>query len=267
MERTSTSVENMRGKEVLVIILLLTFLLVALFWVATQIFQLKGLPLYFTQIGLYLLLFLLACWGLKQEQMALPIGRRQILEALAWTLVSWLFFVLLIQVLGMLRLADELQALKNIPAWKIGLQILSAWVFVGMGEEILFRGYVLNALRRHFTRGTDRRRIGVAFILSSVFFSLWHFPSRLTWLISGEVDLVLFLVSFLALFLLGLGYAWLFVRSENILLTGLVHGLSDLPLLGKGTDLTAIILLAAIGCVEISRWIARKKGARERIHA
>jgi membrane protease YdiL (CAAX protease family) len=255
----STPIEKNRGKAVLIIIMALTFVLVVIFWMTIQLYQLKGLPLYFMQLGLYLIFYLLAWWGLKQERITLPVNARLVLEALAWSLVGWLFFVLLIQLLGLARLPEEFQALKNTPAWKTGAQILSNWFFVGMGEEVLFRGYFLKAFWRHFIIGTDRRRTVVAFLLVSAFFSLWHLPSRITWLISGELDLVMLLVSLLTLFLLGLGYAYLFVRSDNILLTGLVHGLLDFPLVGKNSQMTPIILVVAMSCVEIARLTRRKK--------
>ena len=260
MENTSTPIEKDRGKAVLVLIMVLTLVLVTLYWAAIQVFQLEGLTLYFMQLGLYLIYFLLACWGLKQEQISLPINTRRILEALAWTLVGWLLFLLLIHLLGAVRLPEELQALKNTPAWKIGAKILSTWFFVGMGEEVLFRGYFLKAFRRHFTRGTDRRRTVAAVLLVSAFFSLWHLPIRISWLISGELDLALLLVSHLVLFLLGIGYAYLYIRSDNILLTGLVHGVSNYPLVGVNSQMSAIILVAAIGCVEITRLISGRKG-------
>ncbi|MBN2257576.1 MAG: CPBP family intramembrane metalloprotease [Anaerolineaceae bacterium] len=259
MENTSTPTEKNRGKAVVVLIMVLTLVLVTLYWAAIQVFQLEGLTLYFMQLGLYLVYFLLACWGLKQEQISLPINARRILEALAWTLVGWLVFLLFIQLLGAARLPEEFQALKDTPAWKIGAKILSTWFFVGMGEELLFRGYFLKAFRRHFTQGTDRRRTVGAVLLVSAFFSLWHLPIRISWFISGELDLIMLLVSLLVLFVLGLAYAYLFIRSDNILLTGLVHGVSDYPLVGINSQMTAIILAVAIGCVEISRLISGRK--------
>jgi membrane protease YdiL (CAAX protease family) len=259
MENSSFQIERKGGKNVLVTILGLAFVVVVLFWVVVQLFQLEALPLYFTQLGLYLVLYLLAWWGLKQEQIKLPVNVRLILKALAWSLVSWLVFLLIIQLLGIVRLSEEFQALNNTSAWRIGAQILSTWIFVGIGEEVLFRGYILKAFLTHFTHGTDRRRMAVAILSVSAIFALWHLPGRIIWLITGEIDLVLFLISLLVLFVLGIGYAYLFIRSENILLTGLVHGLSDFPLIGKDSQLTPIILIAAIGCVEITRLITRRK--------
>jgi membrane protease YdiL (CAAX protease family) len=247
------------GKAVLAIIIAFAVLATILFWVAIKQFQLQGLPLYFSQLGLYLFFYLLAWWGMKQEQISLPVTKRLIVEALAWSLVSWVVFVLLIQLFGLAQLSEEFLALQKIPAWKIGMQMLSTWLFVGLGEEVLFRGYFLKAFWRHFTIESDRRRMVKAALLSSAFFSLWHLPVRIAQVISGELDWVTLLVSLLMLFLLGLGFTYLFIRSDNIILTGLVHGLVDYPLVGKNTQLSFIILLVAIGCVEIARLAARKK--------
>lgn len=259
MENTLFPTQNNRGKATLVTLMALSFIVVILFWIVIQSFKLSGLPLYFTQLGLYLVLYLFAWWGMRHERLYPQVNGRLILKALAWSLIGWLVFLLFIQVLGMARLPEEFQALRDTPAWKIGAQILSTWFFVGLGEEVLFRGYFLKAFLRHFTQGTDRRRTVVAVLVTSAFFSLWHLPNRVLWLVTGEVDLVTFLISFLVLFLLGIGYSYLFIRSDNILLAGLVHGLSDYPLVGMSTQMAPIILLTAIGCVEITRWVARAR--------
>jgi membrane protease YdiL (CAAX protease family) len=259
MENTSAAIETNRRKTALVIVIALAFIIVSLFWTAIQLFHWEGLPLYFLQLGLYLFLFLVALWGLRQDQITLPIDAQRIVEALAWSAVGWLLFLLIIQLLGIAQLPGEFQALKDTPAWRTGAKILSTWFFVGIGEEVLFRGYHLQAFRRHLTRGTSRQQMVTAILFTSAFFSLWHLPNRILWFMTGEINIVLFLISMLILFLLGMGYAYLFVRSDNILLAGLVHGLSDFPLVGMSTQLTPIILLGAIGCVEIARLIAKNK--------
>jgi membrane protease YdiL (CAAX protease family) len=259
MENTANLIKKNWGKEVLIIIMALAFIIVILYWMAINTFHLEALPLYFMQLGLYLFLFLLALRGLRQEQITLPINARRILEALIGTLVSWLFFLLFIQLLGLAKLPEEFQALQNSPVWRTGAKVLSTWFFVGIGEEVLFRGYFLQAVLQHFTSGTTRRRKVAASLLVSAVFSIWHLPNRILWLMSGEIDLVLFLISLFVLFLLGLGYTYLFVRSENILLAGLVHGVSDFPLVGMQTQMTPILLLVAIGYVEITHLIARRK--------
>ncbi|BCX03833.1 MAG: hypothetical protein KatS3mg053_1771 [Candidatus Roseilinea sp.] len=259
MENTFAPIERNRERTALVVIMVLTFVLAILFSIAISLFQLKGLLSYVIQLGIYLILYLLAWWGLKQEQITLPINARLMLEALVWSLVGWLIFVLLIQWLGLTQVSEEFQTLMNTPAWMTGAQILSDWFFVGMGEEVLFRGYFLQAFRRHFTSGTDRRRTIVAILVVSAIFSLWHLPLRISWLISGQLDLVMLLVSLLVVFLMGIGFAYLFVRSDNILLAGFVHGVVNLPLVGMNSQLSPIILVVAIGCVEISRLMTGRK--------
>lgn len=79
------------------------------------------------------------------------------------------------------------------------------------------------------------------------------------------MNIPMFMLWELALFCLGIGFAYLVIRTKNILLVGLVHGLMDFPLIGLKTQLSFIILLAAIGCVEIARLITRKKEVTSRI--
>ncbi len=68
------------------------------------------------------------------------------------------------------------------------------------------------------------------------------------------------LISLGMLFLLGIGFSILFIRSQNIFLVGLIHGLMDYPLTGMDTNLSFIILLAAIAFVEFIRFLKREKG-------
>lgn len=196
---------------------------------------------------------------MKHERISLPIDTPRLVAAVTWPVVGWLFFLLIIQSLGLIQLPEALQVLTNTPAWKIWAQILSTWLFVGMGEEVLFRGYFLNAFWRHFTRESDPQRMVKAVLWSSMFFSLWHLPIRVFWLVTGELDVVTLLLSLVVLFLLGIGYAYLFLRSDNILLAGLVHGLSDFPLIGKDTQMAPIILVVAIVCVEIARATMKRR--------
>jgi uncharacterized protein len=259
MENAVTPVKRNKAKAILVVIITLTFIATILFWVAVKVLQLRELPLYFSQLGLYLIFFILAWCGMKQEQFSFPVNKRLIVEALAWSLVGWLFFVLIIQLLGLVQISEAFLTLQKTPAWKIGAEMLSTWIFVGMGEEVLFRGYYLKAFWRHFTFETDRRRMVTATLLASAFFSLWHLPVRIVEMISGELDWITLLVSLLVLFLFGLGFSYLFIRSGNIFLVGLVHGLVDYPLIGKNSQISLIILLAAIGCFEIARLTIKKK--------
>jgi membrane protease YdiL (CAAX protease family) len=259
VENTTSNEQLKRNRNLLILLMVIVLAAAALFWVCIQAFHLQGLPLYFTQLGLYLVFIGLALWGLRWEHIPLRMNLRLAGQALLITLIAWGVFALFIQLTGLASLNEEFSALQNMPAWKIALQILSTWFFVGMGEELLFRGYFLNAFHAHFASGSGRRRWIHAVLLCSVFFSLWHLPARMAELLTGGLDWATLLLSLAVLFLLGAAFSFLYLRSGNLLLVGLVHGVMDYPLIGKDTQLSFIILLTAIACVEIWRWAAKKR--------
>ncbi|MEM3459969.1 MAG: CPBP family intramembrane glutamic endopeptidase [Candidatus Micrarchaeaceae archaeon] len=259
MENSVETNRDNRGKTTLAIIMVVALILPIPFFTAIQLFHLNGLPVYFLQLALYLMLYLLAFWGLKKERIPLAINTQKLLEAIGYLLASWLLYVLFLHISGIAKLPEEIQTLLNIPAWKIGAQILSTWFFVGIAEELLFRGYFLASFKRYLTQGENRRRTITTVLITSLFFSLWHLPSRINSIISGEINFLLLLLSLFVLFFLGIGYAYLFIRTQNILLVGLVHGVNNFPLIGQETQLSFLILLAAIVYAEIARSIMKKK--------
>jgi len=248
-----------KEKNLPVVIGIIAFLLPILFFAAIKIFSLSGLPLYFAQLGLYALFYLLAFWGIKQSQISLSLNRQKVLAALTITLASWLIYALIITGTGIIRLGDEVAALRSVEAWKVWAQIVSTWLFVGIGEEVLFRGYFLKKLMAFYESKNAINATLLAVVVSSGFFSVWHLPVRIVSLFNGEMGIGLILISLVMLFLLGAGFAWLFIRSGNILLVGIVHGVMDYPLIGKDSQLSFIILIAAIGLVEIFRLLRLKR--------
>lgn len=246
------------NKIVTPVIIATALLLPVLFFTAIKVFNFSGLPLYFAQLGLYTLFFILAFWGMKQSQIKLPFSGRKVLMALAVTLASWLIYTVIIAGTGIIRLPVELAALRSIEAWKVWAQIVSTWLFVGIGEEVLFRGYFLNKLLAFYEQKAVKKVTLMAVVVSSAFFSIWHLPVRIVSMINGEMGIGLILISLVMLFLLGAGFAWLYLRSGSILLVGLVHGLNDYPLIGKDSQLSFIILIAAIGLVELIRLVDRR---------
>lgn len=249
-------------KKLFIIIAIAIILLPILFFGAIKLFDLSGLPVYFAQLGLYAVFFLLAIWGIKKSDIRLTVKMRTVLDALFFLLIAWLIYVLILSLTGIVRFTDEITALRSVPAWKIWAQILSTWIFVGLAEELLFRGYILNWLHQTFTNWSGRRRTLTAILVSSAFFALWHLPVRIYELVNGESSVALILLSVVVLFVLAVGFAWLYIRTENILLVGLVHGVMDFPLVGGDSQLTFIILIAAIGCVEFFKMRQRKASAQ-----
>lgn len=256
------SIRNKQKTTDFILISIIILILPILFFVSIKLFDLNGLPVYFAQLGLYAVFFLLALWGIKKSGIHLTVKTHSILDALFFLLLAWLIYVLILTLTGIIQFSDEIAALRSVPAWKIWAQILSTWIFVGLTEELLFRGYVLNWLHQSFTKWSGRRRTLTAILVSSAFFSLWHLPVRIYELVNGESSIGLILLSVVVLFVLAVGFAWLYIRTENILLVGLVHGVMDFPLIGGNSQLTFIILIAAIGCVEFFKMRQRKESAK-----
>ncbi len=241
-------VSHKHSKTVLGVILAITALLPSLFFVTIRTLHLTGWSVYFSQLALYTVLYGLAYWGIATEKIVLPLNGRKLWEAIGILLASWLGYILILTLSGAVSWANEVQNWQNTPIWKVGAQLLNAWFFVGMAEEFLFRGYFLTAFQHHFSHPMAK-----SILLTSAVFSLWHLPVRIHALITGEMSLPLLLISLIIVFALGTGFAWLFVRTQNILAAGLVHGIMDYPLLGAETQLSFLILALAIACVEMSR--------------
>ncbi|HWR22462.1 MAG TPA: type II CAAX endopeptidase family protein [Feifaniaceae bacterium] len=96
--------------------------------------------------------------------------------------------------------------------------VIKAMLVVGLGEELLFRGYFYGRLLE--ITGSP----AWALVISSVFFGLWHYPI-------GRNFLQVLVTAFLG-FLYGL--ARLKIRGCSTLATGLAHGLHDAALLALG---------------------------------
>ncbi|UTT68474.1 CPBP family intramembrane metalloprotease [Arthrobacter sp. DNA4] len=90
-----------------------------------------------------------------------------------------------------------------------------SFLLVGFGEELIWRGYVLGAMRRNMHSDA------AAVLLSSVLFGVWHYP--------GGQDVLQVLMTMLFGVLWGM--ARLRIRHCSTFSTGTAHGLHDLALL------------------------------------
>src|SRR4030042_6978891 len=261
---TSSIVPNgeKQGEKAFFSIAGLSLILVILYWIMRSLISLNEILLVLTQIALYLILYLLAIWGMKKEKITLPVNARMLFEAIGWLIIIWVLYALFIYLSGLANTTNDVQLLGRTPAWRILRKIFLTWLFVGMGEELLFRGYFLSSIYKNFKNGTSLRRMVIAIVFTSLLFSIWHLPDRIVQIISGQMPVVLLIPSLMTVFLIGLGYAYLFVRTNNIILVGLLHGIADFPLIGlnlqSSIPISIPILLIAISCIEISRWINSK---------
>lgn len=186
-----------------------------------------------------------ALWAMKKDGITLKeigLDLRNGWQALVMVVVFWLLMALVYFVIagaGGLQVASTLD------------KILQQWLFVGLGEELLFRGYLLNRLVRSFAKLGRRGSVAAGVALSSLIFATFHIPVRL---FTG-FDLVQMLVSMGMVFVIGVFFSYIFLRTRNILFTALIHGGWNAPLMGAQSDF--IQMAAAVVVVEASAAFAR----------
>jgi uncharacterized protein len=93
--------------------------------------------------------------------------------------------------------------------------VIKAIIFVGVGEELIWRGYFYERIKEITSSGT------LAVVTSSILFGLWHFPN-------GQNIMQVLMVSGLGLLY---GFARLKVKDCSTLATGVAHGLHDAVIL------------------------------------
>lgn len=96
--------------------------------------------------------------------------------------------------------------------------ILSVVVFVGLTEEIMFRGFMLNASLKIM-------KPQYAVLLNAFMFLCIHFPR---WIIAGEFAANIKSTGFLLVFALGALFGYVFIKSKNILVPTILHMLWNL---------------------------------------
>jgi uncharacterized protein len=219
--------------------------------ILTSLFFLKS---YLSLPGIYLIpivtsviLAILAVWALKQDRVFLEdIGLRfnKAGEALALMAAAWV-------IIGALSYLDGKQPIF------IPLFVVKNWLFVGMGEELLFRGYLLNRLAKDFRRSLSLAPVMAAIILSSIIFAAAHIPIRLFERYPLP-DLLNYLVM---VFFFGLFFCYVFLRTRNIILTGLIHGSINTPFFIVQPFLQVIAFTAVI---ELYLWLKKRAGTGRR---
>jgi len=89
--------------------------------------------------------------------------------------------------------------------------VIKSLIFVGVGEELVWRGYFYERINRIANSGTW------AVVTSSILFGLWHYPN-------GQNIMQVLMVTALGLIY---GFARLKVKDCSTLATGIAHGMHD----------------------------------------
>lgn len=99
-----------------------------------------------------------------------------------------------------------------------GLSDLITVLFVGITEETVFRGWLLNAT-------VSEKKKWAAVIINSLMFLLIHFP---IWICSGEFITNFQNLGFLSVLILSMIFSLTFIKSKNILIPIFLHMYWDL---------------------------------------
>ena len=91
-------------------------------------------------------------------------------------------------------------------------RLIGAVLFVGITEEIVFRGFLLNAFLK-------KMKIGYAIALDAVLFALIHYP---IWIYSG-FDVSDIVIASIWVAALSVGFAYSFIRTRNIFVPIVLH--------------------------------------------
>lgn len=91
-------------------------------------------------------------------------------------------------------------------------------LFVGITEEMVFRGWLLNAVVRE-------KKKWIPVIINALLFLLIHFPK---WICEGCFIENFQTLSFLSIIILSIIFSWTFIKSKNIWIPILLHMYWDL---------------------------------------
>ncbi|MCF6277637.1 MAG: CPBP family intramembrane metalloprotease [Anaerolineales bacterium] len=235
---------------------IVTYLLpVALFWVTSLLPPNEFSKYLFTTIG-SLVTLAIALFAIRNDTVRLGrIGWSQkgLQLAVKVIAVGWVIWAMLIISVNF-KMGYPFSENFESPLPKILVQ----WLFVGIAEEVLFRGYIFTKLTQFFAR-TGRVWSKVAgVVISSLIFATFHIPQRV-FMHGMELTPDALIRQMFPLFLAGVLLAWLFLRSQNVLLVGLFHGGMNAPLIGREGDLAPILLFLVL--VEIFAWRRRKQAS------
>jgi membrane protease YdiL (CAAX protease family) len=199
----------------------------------------------------------IAVWGLRKDGIAfeaIGLSLPGIKEAIILAAVGWAVIVLASYVVLVAANSDS-RTLFGKPV----LYILQYWIFVGIAEEVLFRGYMLTRLMDAWTARNKVWGRLAAVAVSSLIFATAHIPQRLYQITRGEMTSGAVLTSVVLLSIVGIVFSYLFLRTGNVLLVGLVHGAVIVPLVGVSEDAFLPVVIVAAILIEVSLFLRRKK--------
>ncbi len=175
---------------------------------------------------------LIMLWGgLRLRDLGLDWTATRIVQAL---IVSASFWIALQLLLGAVVIVKDGAVMANPVLTRGGGAgllaglVVEQWLGNALYEEVVFRGFLLVQIAMLLGRGrsaSGRRNLLIAVITSQLVFALMHLPHRVLGGITGTG----LLVNLALLFVGGLVYSALYLRTKNLLLVIGLHGLFNRP--------------------------------------
>ncbi len=238
-------------------VLAVTYLLpAALFWVTSFLPSTPLNKYLFTVLGSLLVLAIALC-AIRSDTVSLEeIGcsRDGLQQAVKIIAIGWMLWGVLIASINY-KMGYPFRENFESSLPKIFVQ----WLFVGIAEEMLFRGYILVKLMQFFAKIGKVWSTVAGIVVSSLIFATYHIPQRV--FVHGiTLRPAALMGQMVPLFLSGVLLAWLFLRSgRNVLFVGLFHGGINAPPMGREGDLAPVLLFLVL--VEIFARRKRKQAA------
>lgn len=101
------------------------------------------------------------------------------------------------------------------------MRMVGACSMIGIAEEFMFRGFILNSLFKAFSKDNRKERM-IACFYCSLLFGLWHLSDY----IAGVTTSIPY-ATIITGFLVGFFLAAVYLRTNNIFTVMLLHGLID----------------------------------------
>ena len=198
-----------------------------------------------------LLVGVVAVWAIRKENIGFEtIGfqKKKLRQAALISLIAWIVFATVY--VGILSAAGE-DIFSHLGKPRL---IFQQWLFVGMGEELLFRGYLITSLLMAFARVSEKWRMALALLVGNGIFATVHIPVAL-YKTAGQEQVAELLSYIPAAFLVGLILSYFFLRTRNVLLAGIAHGSINAPLIGKEDDPITLLAIVVVFVIATEAWM------------
>ncbi len=230
----------------LVVILFIYLFPLLLFRIVAPLIVDNVLARYLLTIFSALLLGILAWWALKRDAIVpetIGLSFSKIPQTLIILVAGWAVWAgvwALIALPQVRASGQDIALFISAPS-----AIFQQWLFVGLAEELLFRGYLLTRLQFAFSSIAKKWSTLLAILVSGLIFATAHVPVKLSGLTDESLWPVI-LPGVVEIFILGLSFAYFFLRTRNVALTGLIHGGWNAPLIGKQDMLRLVIFIVVV---------------------